>query len=427
MYSPEEAAELKRRNYRSIREMIRLSYTVGFNLLDPSRCGQVLRIWTIVLSLSSLASLYGHWQMLARYIHDIPRIGETAGTALQFLTSIAKMWYFLFAHRQIYELLRKARCHELLQKCELFERMSDLPVIKGIRQQVESTMNRYWASTRRQILIYLYSCICVTTNYFINSFVINLYRYFTKPKGSYDLMLPLPSLYPAWEHKGLEFPYYHIQMYLETCSLYICGMCAVSFDGVFIVLCLHSVGLVRSLNQMVEHATSELVPPDRRVEYLRCCIYQYQRVANFAAEVNDCFRHITFTQFLLSLFNWGLALFQMSVGLGTNSSITMIRMTMYLVAAGYQIVVYCYNGQRFATAVERGDCQRLLPGAMVRRVQGVSPPHPHDADAHEPGIPAGRVLVHANVLAHADGDGPDKWTVLPAAAERQPEIGHKVE
>lgn len=48
MYSPEEAAELKRRNYRSIREMIRLSYTVGFNLLDPSRCGQVLRMWVIL-------------------------------------------------------------------------------------------------------------------------------------------------------------------------------------------------------------------------------------------------------------------------------------------------------------------------------------------------------------------------------------------
>jgi len=45
MYSPEEEAELKRRNYRSIREMIRLAYTVGFNLMDPSRCGQVLRMW----------------------------------------------------------------------------------------------------------------------------------------------------------------------------------------------------------------------------------------------------------------------------------------------------------------------------------------------------------------------------------------------
>ncbi|EDV39861.1 uncharacterized protein Dana_GF24255 [Drosophila ananassae] len=353
MYTREEAEALKKRNYHRIREMIRLSYTVGFNLMDPSRCGQILRIWTIVLSLSSLASLYGHWHMFRRYIHDIPRIVETVSTAFVFLTSIAKMWYFLYAHQQIYDLLRRARTHEILQKCELFERMSDLPVAKLLRQKVEANMDRCWSSTRRQLLIYLYSCICVTSNYFISSFVTNLYRYFTLPQGSYDIMLPLPSLYPGWERKGLSFPYYHIQMYLETCSLYICGMCAVSFDGVFIVLCLHSLGLIKSLNQMVQYSTSELVPPERRLEYLRCCIIQYQRVASFAEEINDCYRHITFSQFMLSLFGWGLALFQMSIGVGSNSSITMIRMTMFLVSAGYQIAVYCYNGQRFTSASEQ--------------------------------------------------------------------------
>ncbi|KAH8327649.1 hypothetical protein KR074_006547 [Drosophila pseudoananassae] len=353
MYTREEAEALKKRNYHRIREMIRLSYTVGFNLMDPSRCGQILRIWTIVLSLSSLASLYGHWHMFRRYIQEIPRIVETVSTAFQFLTSIAKMWYFLYAHQQMYDLLRRARTHEVLQECELFERMSDLPVTKVLRQKVEATMDRYWASIRRQLLVYLYSCICLSSNYFISSFVSNLYRYFTLPQGSYDIVLPLPSLYPGWERKGLSFPYYHIQMYLESCSLYICGMCAVSFDGVFIVLCLHGVGLMKSLNQMVQNSTSELVPPERRLEYLRCCIFQYQRVASFAAEINDCFRHITFSQFMLSLFGWGLALFQLSVGFGTNSSITMIRMTMYLVASGYQIVVYCYNGQRFTSASEQ--------------------------------------------------------------------------
>jgi len=50
-------------------------------------------------------------------------------------------------------------------------------------------MDRYWASTRRQLLIYLYSCICITSNYFINSFASNLYRYFTRPKGTYDIVL----------------------------------------------------------------------------------------------------------------------------------------------------------------------------------------------------------------------------------------------
>ncbi|EDW73581.2 uncharacterized protein Dwil_GK16574 [Drosophila willistoni] len=352
MYSTEEATDVKRSNYRSIREMIRLSYTVGFNLTNPSsKWGRVLRVWTIVLSLSSVASLYGHWQMSVRYAQDIPRIVEVTNTALQFLTSIAKMWFFLFAHQKLYVLLKIARCHELLQECELFVVMSDLPVAKMLRQQVGRIMQSYWGSTRRQLLIYLYCCICITSNYFINSFAINLYRYFTQPQG-FNIVLPLPSLYPAWEHKGLAFPYYHIQMYLETCSLYICGMCAVSFDGIFIVLCLHSVGLMKSLIHMIESSTSSLVPPERRVQYLRCCIYQYQRVASYATEINDCFRHITLTQFLLSLFNWGLALFQMNIGLG-SSPITLVRMIMYLIAAGYQIVVYCLNGQRFQTASEK--------------------------------------------------------------------------
>ncbi|XP_034655704.1 odorant receptor 63a [Drosophila subobscura] len=353
MYSPEEAAALEKRNFHSIREMIRLAYTVGFNLMEPTRWDRALRVWTIVLSLSSLASLYGHWQMFMHYIEEMPQIVETVGTALQFLTSIAKMWYFLYAHRRLYELLRQARCHELLQRCELFSAISDLPVAESLRQRVSDIMQRYWGSTRRQLLIYLYSCIAITSNYFISSLASNLYRYFTRPHGTFDIVLPLPSLYPGWADKGLAFPYYHMQMYLESCSLYICGMTAVSFDGIFIVLCLHSVGLMESLNEMIAGATSSLVPPERRVEYLRCCIYQYQRVASFAEEVNDCFRHITLTQFLLSLFGWGLALFQLSVGLGNSSSITTIRMTMYLLASGYQIVVYCYNGQRFATASEQ--------------------------------------------------------------------------
>ncbi|XP_017137739.1 odorant receptor 63a [Drosophila miranda] len=353
MYSPEEAAALEKRNYRSIREMIRLSYTVGFNLMRPRRWDGALRIWTVVLSLSSLLSLYGHWQMFRHYLEDMPRIVETVSTALQVLTSVFKMWYFLFAHRRIYELLRQARCHELLQRCELFATIADLPVAQVLRRRVAAIMQRYWGSTRRQLLIYLYSVIALTSNYFFNSFARNLYRYVTQPPGSFEIVLPLPALYPGWEDKGLAFPYYHIQMYIESCALYICGMCAVSFDGVFIVVCLHGVGLMESLSEMIAGATSPLVPPERRVEYLRGCIYQYQRVASFAEEINDCFRHLTLSQFLLSLFGWGLALFQMSVGLGTSSGITMIRMTMYLTASGYQIVVYCYNGQRFATASEQ--------------------------------------------------------------------------
>lgn len=51
------------------------------------------------------------------------------------------------------------------------------------------------------------------------------------------------------------------------------------FDVLFIVLCLHAVGLMETLCYMIDCSTSEQIPRERRVEYLRCCIYQYQRVA----------------------------------------------------------------------------------------------------------------------------------------------------
>jgi len=49
--------------------------------------------WTIILSLSSLASLYGHWQMFLRYIQDIPRIVEV-GYYIPYHSIKNYMFYF---------------------------------------------------------------------------------------------------------------------------------------------------------------------------------------------------------------------------------------------------------------------------------------------------------------------------------------------
>ncbi|KAH8398806.1 hypothetical protein KR222_007497 [Zaprionus bogoriensis] len=353
MYTPGEAAALEQRNYQRIREMIRVTYSVGYNMRKPRRCDLILRLWSIFLIACSFASFYGHWQLFIRYLSDIPRITETISTVFQCLMAIVKLLYFLIAPRKFYVLLRRVCRHELLLQCEVFQLVADLPVAKPLGQQVERIMNSCWISTRRQLLFYLFTCIAILSNYFITSLVINSYRYFTQPHGNYEIMLPLPSLYPCCMDKGMTFPFYHIPLLLETANLYLCGMGTLGFDVLFIVLCLHGVGLMQSLCHMIECATSELIPRERRVEFLRCCIYQYQRVAAFALEVNNSFRHMIIIQFMLSLLCWGLVLFQMSIGIQATSITTSLRMLMYLAAGGYQIVIYCYNGQRFATASER--------------------------------------------------------------------------
>ncbi|EDW19650.1 odorant receptor 63a [Drosophila mojavensis] len=352
MYSELEVKALEQRNYHRIREMIRVTYTMGYNIMKPGPWDNLLKFWSLLLILFTLLSYYGHWQLFVHYMQDIPRISESISTIFQSLMSIMKMIYYLMAPRRFYALLRLVCRHELLQKCELFAAVSDLPVAQPLKQRVANTMDQCWISTRRQLMFYLFCCIGILLNYFVNSLVVNIYHALTEPDNNYEVALPLPSLYPNWMDRGMTFPYYHLPLFLESCNLYICGMGAVSFDVLFIVFCTHGVGLMHSLTHMIEYATSPLIPRERRVQYLRHCIYQYQRVEAFALELNNTFRQIIIIQFILSLFCWGLVLFQISIGIATSLTIA-LRMLMYLAAGGYQIVIYCYNGQRFTTASER--------------------------------------------------------------------------
>lgn len=179
--------------------------------------------------------------------------------------AVIKLIYYLIAPRKFYVLLRRVCRHELLLQCEVFPLvagqalstlhfelflslslsfLADLPIAESLRQQVETIMNRCWLNTRRQLLFYLFTCIAIVSNYFITSFVINFYRYFTQPHGNYEVILrklayfqlslfyplrfslisALPSLYPGCMDKGMTFPYYHIPLFLESANLYVCGM-----------------------------------------------------------------------------------------------------------------------------------------------------------------------------------------------------------
>lgn len=65
----------------------------------------------------------------------------------------------------------------------------DLPIAASLRQQVEGSMERCWISTRRQLLFYLLSCICITLNYTLSSLASNLYRYLQQPQEQFEIVL----------------------------------------------------------------------------------------------------------------------------------------------------------------------------------------------------------------------------------------------
>lgn len=45
MYSQHEAEALEKRNYHRIREMIRVTYTVGYNIMKPTSWDYALKLY----------------------------------------------------------------------------------------------------------------------------------------------------------------------------------------------------------------------------------------------------------------------------------------------------------------------------------------------------------------------------------------------
>ncbi|XP_017488345.1 PREDICTED: odorant receptor 63a [Rhagoletis zephyria] len=227
----------------------------------------------------------------------------------------------------------------------------NFPVKYQLKQEIDNIMTDIWRTTRRQILFYFSCCLAIVCNYFFAALFVNLYNQL-KQTPNYKHILPFPALYSFWENKGMTFPYYHLEMFLSGSAVYIAGMCAVSFDGVFIVLSQHAVGLIKVLNLLVLRSTSPLIPPERRIEYLRYTIITYQRTAIYVQQIQTIFKQISLSQFVFSLIIYGFVLFELSFGL--ESSITIfIRMIMYIAAGGTQIVIYCYNGQQLTTVSEQ--------------------------------------------------------------------------
>ncbi|XP_037809227.1 odorant receptor 63a-like [Lucilia sericata] len=349
MLADNEVKNLKKRNYHKIRELIRISLGLGVNLTRSSLFKDSLRIINLILVISSGLSMYGHWSYTTRYFKDLSKIAESVCTALQTIVSMIKMVYFLFIQRKLYILLTQAQTHEIIRNIDIFHK--DFPISNKLKKIIHDIMEINWKDIRGQLIFYICCCAGIISNYFFVALFKNIYHEIKKTPD-YEHILPFPAVYPIWEDKGMSFPYYQIQMFMGGCADYIAGMCAVSFDGVFIVLCVHGVGLIQVLNAMIENSTSPEVPKERRVEYLRYCIFQYQRIYDYVLTIDNIYRQISLSQFLLSLLIWGIVLFQMSIGFESNK-MTMVRMVLYLSAAGYEIVIFCYNSQRLTSECEK--------------------------------------------------------------------------
>nr|QKN21148.1 odorant receptor [Zeugodacus cucurbitae] len=278
---------------------------------------------------------------------DIPLIAETSTTALQTTTALIKMAYMMLTQHKFRKLLQKVETHELLQDIEIFK--TDMPIKASLKKEIIAIMDNNWKEMRGQLLFNVGTCVGVLCNYFFYALFKNLYHHL-QGTPNYVHILPFTG-YPMFLDKGMDSPYYVLDMFVGACSLIAAGMGAVSFQGSFLALCKHSCGLVQVLCLLLLRSTSPLVPKQQRVKYLHYCIVQHQRTLEYINEVNQLFKHILLSQFVHGLVIYGFVLFEMNYGLESDK-VTFIRMIMYLAAALTGDCMHYVNGQFLVNELE---------------------------------------------------------------------------
>ncbi|XP_055842463.1 odorant receptor 63a-like [Episyrphus balteatus] len=294
--SLENPSELKKKNQIRLRHVFLSTFSLGINLETPSSRKDLLKLITIILLAASCLDVYGQICYILRYKYSILIMAEAICTMLQALISIFKLSYVLFVQQQFYTTMKIISSHELVYSIKLLAQSN---LIK------------------------------------VSSF-----------------MLSFPALYPFWEHKMHKLPQYFILTFAGFCAAFIAGIGAISFDGLFIIIAMHCVAILRILHKIIKFSTSSNVPKELHLDYLHQCIEYYEKTFQFYKEFNNLYLHISLMQFLFSLLTHGVVMFQGSVGLGKDI-LMVLRMIMFMAASGYEVVIYCLNGQLVTSESEK--------------------------------------------------------------------------
>lgn len=81
-------------------------------------------------------------------------------------------------------------------------------------------------------------------------------------------------------------------------------------------------------------------------------------IFRYYKKINSMYRNPSLAQCLLSMLVLCVVMFMANVGLEQDITL-FFKMLCFLGAAGFQIVIYCYNGQKIITQVSDKSCNFL--------------------------------------------------------------------
>ncbi|CAD7082283.1 unnamed protein product [Hermetia illucens] len=273
-------------------------------------------------------------------------ISQSLCTCLQTLISVIKLFLWVFMEKRFYKLVKAAVDCELFNEVKMLDK--NVKLTKNLRDKTKEIIEECWKSAQFQVRYYVIACTAVISFYFINALTVNTYHTI-KGHTNHTKLFAFATYYPGWEQARQHLPFYAFFTIVEGYADFAAGMA--TFDGYYVYLTLHAVALFKTLKEMITFSSSNKVSTEDKIPYIRECVYHYNRCIRFCDELNDMYAIVNLSQLMISLVVLGVVLFQASVGL-ENDSKTFIRMVLYISAAGYELVIYCFDGQKLTTETE---------------------------------------------------------------------------
>ncbi|XP_037815553.1 odorant receptor 63a-like [Lucilia sericata] len=340
------------KNKEIIKPLVWISMSIGCNIKYATSFKDPVKLISLTLVILSILGLGGQYYFIwENRSKSLLTYTDAICTSFQTWISISKLFHFAFTQHKFEKLVKMAQNTEILQNFEIFE--LNIFNKKHITEEIQGILHDSWLDIKRQLNFYIISVFGIVGWYYFSCLAVNIYNTYTYDSPTeFELLYPFQGAFPMWRDKGIQFPYYFITYIISGSETHISGMSAVSFAGLYIVTSLHTLALLKILRRLVVYSTTEDVLPQERVKYILAWAKLHQRIYEYFYEINSLYYIQSAPLFLCSMLVICLLIFQGSVGLGSDVDVV-IKMVLYFSAAGFEVSMFCFNGQRLTSESER--------------------------------------------------------------------------
>ncbi|XP_053676537.1 odorant receptor 63a-like [Anopheles nili] len=222
-----------------------------------------------------------------------------------------------------------------------FLRKSDSDTIFG---RINKQLMRQWKEVHFNLRFYNLMVGLVACNYSIIPFCSNLYN---QLKGrEFNRSFVYRTYYRSMELLKYRSPLFEVLFCSESLSGYTTWASMVAFDGLYVVMVLNAVSLLRLLGDFMRETTNSGFTEREKIFFQRECIRYHIKVIRLVEKLNEIFAPVLLVQLLTSTSIICVIAFAASSQSNASDSQTML-MVLYLITAIYQLFQFCWYGQRF--------------------------------------------------------------------------------